>query len=162
MPRSTNRACAPGAATGSSTTSGHGVSSSSSHSRAIALVNCSAANYANYSDRCPLASLAMDLAWLTLLALLVVVVVSCTTRVNPGVVAIVLAWAIVALAGPWFSASPGLKALWTAFPGELFLTLLGVSLLFSQAETNGTLARVAHIAQGLCGGNAGLLPILFF
>ena len=104
----------------------------------------------------------MDLAWLSLLALLAVVVVSCTTRVNPGVVAIVLAWAIVALAGPWFNSSLGLKALWEAFPGELFLTLLGVSLLFSQAEANGTLVRVADAAQQLCGGNKGLLPIMFF
>ena len=72
----------------------------------------------------------MDLAWLSLLALLAVVAVSCTTRVNPGIVAIVLAWAIVALAGPWFPTPPTMKALWAAFPGELFLTLLGVSLLF--------------------------------
>jgi len=104
----------------------------------------------------------MDLAWLSLLALLAVVVVSCTTRVNPGIVAVVLAWAIVALAGPWFSTSPGLKALWAAFPGELFLTLLGVSLLFAQAEVNGSLVRVAAAAQQLCRGNTGLIPIVFF
>jgi di/tricarboxylate transporter len=104
----------------------------------------------------------MDLAWLSLLALVAVVAVSCTTRVNPGVVAIVLAWAIVALAGPWFQSPLGLKSLWSAFPGELFLTLLGVSLLFSQAEANGTLVRVADAAQQLCGGNIGLLPIMFF
>ncbi|MCI0359764.1 MAG: hypothetical protein L0211_14910 [Planctomycetaceae bacterium] len=109
----------------------------------------------------------MDLAWLSLLALLAVVAVSCTTRVNPGIVAIVLAWAIVALARPWFPTPPGLtppdlKALWTAFPGELFLTLLGVSLLFSQAEANGTLSRVAAAAQQLCRGNTGLIPIIFF
>src|SRR5687767_6558223 len=104
----------------------------------------------------------MDLAWLSLVALLAVVVVSCTTRVNPGVVAVVLAWAIVALAGPRFPKSPDLKVLWTAFPGELFLTLLGVSLLFSQAEVNGTLVRVAAGAQQLCRGNTGLIPIVFF
>src|SRR5688500_3861045 len=101
----------------------------------------------------------MDLAWLSLLALAAVVVVSCTSRANPGVVAIVLAWAIVALAGPWFPASPGIKSLWAAFPGELFLTLLGVSLLFSQAEANGTLGRVAAAAQRLCRGNTGLVPV---
>jgi len=108
----------------------------------------------------------MDLAWLSLLALLAVVIVSCTTRVNPGVVAIVLACALVALAGSSSSAPPSstppLKTLWAAFPGELFLTLLGVSLLFSQAEVNGTLARVAAAAQQLCRGNTWLIPMMFF
>ena len=104
----------------------------------------------------------MDLAWLSLLALVAVIALSCTTRLNPGIVAVALAGAIVTLAGPWFSNSPDLKTLWAGFPGELFLTLLGVSLLFTQAEVNGTLARVAAAAQQICGGNAGLLPIVFF
>jgi di/tricarboxylate transporter len=104
----------------------------------------------------------MDLAWLSLLALVLVIAVSCTTRINPGIVAVALAGAIVTFAGPWFSNAPDLKSLWTGFPGELFLTLLGVSLLFTQAEVNGTLTRVAAAAQRLCGGNAGLLPIAFF
>jgi di/tricarboxylate transporter len=104
----------------------------------------------------------MDLAWISLLALAAVVVVSCWARVNPGVVAVALAGAIVILAGPWFQKSPTLKDLWDGFPGELFLTLLGVSLLFTQAEVNGTLARVAAAAQRLCRGNAGLIPLLFF
>jgi di/tricarboxylate transporter len=104
----------------------------------------------------------MDLAWHSLLALLAVVVLSCTTRVNPGIVAVALAWAIVALAGPWFAKSPDIKALWAGFPAELFLTLLGVSLLFTQAEVNGTLVRVATAAQQLCCGNAVLIPPMFF
>jgi di/tricarboxylate transporter len=104
----------------------------------------------------------MDLAWLSLLALAAVVLVSCWARVNPGVVAVALAGAIVILAGPWFEKSPSLKDLWAGFPGELFLMLLGVSLLFTQAEVNGTLARVAAIAQRLCRGNAGVIPLMFF
>ena len=104
----------------------------------------------------------MDLAWLSLLALLVVVLLSCFARVNPGVVAVAFAGAIVVLAGPWFAKSPDLKALFAGFPGELFLTLLGVSLLFSQADVNGTLACVAATAQRCCRGNAALLPLLFF
>ena len=104
----------------------------------------------------------MDLAWLSLAALLIVVVISCWARVNPGVAAVVLAWTIVAVGGYWFTTSLGLKALWSAFPGELFLTLLGVCLLFSQAEVNGTLVRVATAAQQLTRGNTGLIPIAFF
>ncbi len=104
----------------------------------------------------------MDLAWLTLLALLLVVVFSCTTRVNPGIVAVVLAWLVARWAAPWFGATLGDKTIWIGFPAEMFLTLLGVSLLFAQAEANGTLIRVAHAAHWLCRGRRGLVPPFFF
>ena len=48
------------------------------------------------------------------------------------------------------------------FPVSLFLTLAGVTLLFTQAQLNGTLDRVAHRAVRVCRGNAGLIPIAFF
>ena len=104
----------------------------------------------------------MDLAWLSLLALLAVVAISCTSRANPGIVAIALAWGIVLYAGVVTDKKFDLKILFAGFPADLFLTLLGVSLLFAQAEVNGTLARVAAAAQSLCRGNRGLIPILFF
>jgi di/tricarboxylate transporter len=104
----------------------------------------------------------MDLAWLSVLALVVVVAISCTSRANPGVVAIVLAWGIVVCAAPLFGESLGYPTLIAGFPTELFLTLVGVTLLFTQVESNGTLARVAERAQQLCGGNVGLLPPMFF
>lgn len=104
----------------------------------------------------------MDLAWLSLLALLVVVAISCTSRANPGVVAIALAWGIVLYAGTLTDSKINLKDLLAGFPADLFLTLLGVSLLFAQAEANGTLARVAAAAQSLCRGNRGLIPLMFF
>lgn len=107
----------------------------------------------------------MTLAWLTLLALVVVVVLSCATRINPGLAAIVLAWLVVA-SSRWLPPPAGaafdLKTLWAAFPSEIFLTLLGVSLLCAQAEANGTLARVADGAQWLARGQRGLLPFTFF
>ena len=91
----------------------------------------------------------MDLAWLSLLALLLVVGVSCTGRANPGVIAIALAWAIAVYAAPWFGQSLGIATLVAGFPADLFLTLLGVSLLFTQAEANGTLAtEVEEVAWG--------------
>jgi di/tricarboxylate transporter len=37
-----------------------------------------------------------------------------------------------------------------------------VSLLFAQAEANGTLVRVAAWAQRLCRGQRGLVPVMFF
>jgi di/tricarboxylate transporter len=104
----------------------------------------------------------MDLAWLSLIALIAVVVISCASRVNPGVVAIALAWMLVLGFGKQSESGFTVKSLWSNFPAELFLTLLGVSLLFAQAEVNGTLARVASGAQRLCRGNRGLIPVMFF
>ena len=48
------------------------------------------------------------------------------------------------------------------FPTELFLTLVGVTLLFTLARGNGTLDQVVRAALGVCRGNAGLIPIVFF
>lgn len=48
------------------------------------------------------------------------------------------------------------------FPTDLFLTLVGVTFLFSLAQGNGTLERVAAAAVRLCRGNRGLMPIAFF
>ena len=48
------------------------------------------------------------------------------------------------------------------FPSELFLTLVGVTLLFAQAQANGTLDRVARAAVRCCRGNVGLIPVMFF
>ena len=44
----------------------------------------------------------------------------------------------------------------------MFLTLAGVTFLFSQAQVNGTLERVAHQAVRSCRGNVGLIPVVFF
>lgn len=104
----------------------------------------------------------MDLAWIALVALALVVLASCFHVGNPGVVALTLAWLVAAFAAPRFETPVTAKSLNEAFPAELFLILLGVSLLFAQAETNGTLARVASAAQSLCRGRAVLVPPLFF
>ena len=50
----------------------------------------------------------------------------------------------------------------SGFPAQLFLTLAGVTLLFTQAQLNGTLDRVAHAAVRVCRGNTGLMPVMFF
>ncbi|MFN0103727.1 MAG: SLC13 family permease [Bryobacteraceae bacterium] len=94
---------------------------------------------------------------LTLAALGVAVLLSCVTRLNVGLLAMALAWVI----GVYF-VGLSVKQVAAGFPVELFLTLTGVTLLFSQAGVNGTLQRVAQNAVRLCRGRAGLVPILFF
>jgi di/tricarboxylate transporter len=104
----------------------------------------------------------MTLAWLSLGALLAAIVLSCATKLNVGLVSIVLAWIIGVYVAPALGKPLALKEVVAGFPGDLFLTLTGVTLLFAQAQVNGTLERAAHHAVRLCRGNAGLVPVIFF
>jgi Na+/H+ antiporter NhaD/arsenite permease-like protein len=93
----------------------------------------------------------------SLIALLVAIALSLTSRINVGVLAMVFAWIIgTALAG----LRPEQVA--AGFPSSLFLTLTGVTLLFALAETNGTLERLANRAILLARGNARVIPLVFF
>jgi Na+/H+ antiporter NhaD/arsenite permease-like protein len=104
----------------------------------------------------------MDLAWISLAALLLVMVVSCTSAVNAGLLAIALAWILGIYVAPAYGQPLEMKQLVAGFPTDLCLTLVGVTLLFSQAHVNGTLDKVAHFAVRGCRGDLGLIPLLFF
>jgi Na+/H+ antiporter NhaD/arsenite permease-like protein len=98
------------------------------------------------------------LAWISLAALALVILSSFTTRLNPGILSIVLASVIGGLLAPKI----GVKAVLAGFPSDLFLTLTGVTLLFTLAQVNGTLERVAAVAVRGCRGKASLMPVAFF
>jgi Na+/H+ antiporter NhaD/arsenite permease-like protein len=93
----------------------------------------------------------------SLIALLIAIALSLTSRINVGVVAIVFAWVIGTVMA---AMKPDQIA--AGFPSSLFLTLLGVTLLFALADTNGTLELLANRAVRLAGGSARAVPILFF
>ena len=99
----------------------------------------------------------MNLGLITLCALALAVILSCTTSLNVGLLAIALAWFI----GVYLGHMP-VREITAGFPVDLFLTLAGVTLLFSQARVNGTLERVAHLAVRLCRGRIGIVPIMYF
>jgi|APDOM4702015191_1054821.scaffolds.fasta_scaffold01006_5 Na+/H+ antiporter NhaD/arsenite permease-like protein len=99
----------------------------------------------------------MNLAWLSLGSLLFAIIISCFTQLNVGVVAVAFAWIV----GVYFG-SMRLEEVLSGFPIQLFLTLAGVTLLFTQAQLNGTLDKIAHRSVRLCRGNTGLIPITFF
>ena len=99
----------------------------------------------------------MLLAWLSLVALVIAMIVSCFTQLNVGVLALALAWILGVYAG-----GMSLNEVLGGFPVQLFLTLAGVTLLFTQAHLNGTLDRIAHASVRLCRGNVGLIPVMFF
>jgi di/tricarboxylate transporter len=99
----------------------------------------------------------MSLAWISIAALALAVILSCTAAINVGVLSIALALLVgVSLGGM----SP--DAVLAGFPVSLFVTLVGVTLLFSIAESNGTLAGMTARAVRACRGHAGVLPIMFF
>jgi Na+/H+ antiporter NhaD/arsenite permease-like protein len=96
-------------------------------------------------------------AVLSLVALLVALAVSMTSRINVGWLALTFAWLIGV-----YQAGMRPDAVMAGFPTTLFLTLTGVTLLFAIAEVNGTLDALAHRAITLARGNRHLIPILFF
>lgn len=99
----------------------------------------------------------MSLAAISVAALAIAVIVSCFTEINVGVLAIALAWIV----GVYIGGIP-INTVIAGFPTPLFLTLTGVTLLFSLAQCNGTLDRLAHHAVRACRGNKGVVPIMFF
>lgn len=99
----------------------------------------------------------MSPAVLSVIALGVVVVASFGTRLNVGVLAVALAWPIAVYGAGWKA-----DAMMAVFPSSLFLTLLGVTLLFGVLQANGTMEALTRRALGLCRGRAALLPFLFF
>ena len=99
----------------------------------------------------------MSVGAICVAALIVVLIVSCVTPLNVGVLAIAMAWAIgVYVAG--LSANDVM----VGFPTALFLTLAGVTLLFALAQSNGTLDKIAHYAVRACRGNRGLVAVMYF
>src|SRR5262245_55788464 len=104
----------------------------------------------------------LDLAWLSLAALFLVIVLSCTTTINPGFLSLALAWLIGVYLAPLWGRKFGVSEVLAGFPTDLFLTLVGVTLLFTLARNNGTLDRVVRTALRGCRGNAGMIPIVFF
>jgi di/tricarboxylate transporter len=99
----------------------------------------------------------MNLAYISLAALVIAILVSCFTELNVGILSLALAYIVGVFLG-------GMKLddVTRGFPISLFLTLAGVTMLFTQAQINGTLDRIAHRAVRLCRGNVGLIPIMFF
>jgi Na+/H+ antiporter NhaD/arsenite permease-like protein len=87
----------------------------------------------------------------------VAIVLSFTTRINVGFLALVFAWIIGVYLG-----GLDVKAIHAGFPTNLFLTLVGVTLLFAQAQVNGTLERITHHGVRLCRGSLALMPVMFF
>lgn len=104
----------------------------------------------------------MTLSAICVTALVAVVAVSCASSTNVGLLAIVLAWLIGVFVAPGYGVELSAKAVAGFFPTDLFLTLLGVTMLFAVARANGTLGLVTRTAERLCCSVPAALGPLFF
>src|SRR5262252_10676775 len=96
-------------------------------------------------------------AFLSLIALLIAIVLSMTSRINVGLLSLAFAWLVGS-----FSAHLNAEGIAKGFPSSLFLTLVGITTLFAAAESNGTLEQLARRAASLARGSARALPLIFF
>lgn len=94
---------------------------------------------------------------LSVCALLVAIVLSVFSRMNVGFVALAFAYALGV-----YGLHMRVRDVGALFPANLFLTCVGLTLLFGHAKSNGTLDRVAGFAVQLARGRVGLLAPVFF
>ena len=100
----------------------------------------------------------MEIASLSLIALVVVVIISCINqRLNPGILALLAAISIGAFIGKM-----PISGIVGFFPSNLFILLVSMSLVFGVAQVNGTLEKLTQRAVHLIKGQFLLLPILIF
>ena len=99
----------------------------------------------------------MDIPLMSLIALLIAIVVSVTTSLNIGTLAIGLSLIVGNYIG-------GVKIpdIIKGYPTSLFILLAGTTYLFAIAQTNGTLEKVTKYAVKAVRGNVAMLPVVLF
>ena len=99
----------------------------------------------------------MNLAWISVGALVLAVTLSCTTTINVGVLSLAMALIVGVFLG---GMTP--SAVLEGFPDRPAGHARRRDAAVRIAECNGTLARLTARAVRLCRGHAGVLPIMFF
>ena len=84
-------------------------------------------------------------------------VVATAMPINMGVIAFVGAFLVGTLV-----ANMETKAIMGGFPAELFLTLVGITFLFAQAQNNGTIDWLVRLAVRAVGGRIAAIPWVMF
>ena len=93
-----------------------------------------------------------------IVGLIVLFIVGTALPVNMGALAFVVAFIV----GVNYVHMPA-AAILAGFPGDLFVTLVGITYLFAIAQNNGTVDWLVRLAVRLVGGRAGAIPwVMFF
>jgi Na+/H+ antiporter NhaD/arsenite permease-like protein len=93
----------------------------------------------------------------SILGLVVMFVVGTALPINMGA----LAFALAFLIGTYF-VGMGANAILAGFPGDLFVTLVGITYLFAIAQKNGTIDLLVHWAVRAVGGRVVAIPWVMF
>lgn len=99
----------------------------------------------------------MNAAWLSLSALVIIILISRHERINVGILAMGLAWMIGT-----FSVGMTTPEIIQLFPWSLFIILFGITLFFGIAQSNGTLEHITRLIIHSARGNSLILPINIF
>ncbi len=84
-------------------------------------------------------------------------VIATALPINMGVIAFVGAFLVGSVV-----AGMQAKAIMAGFPAELFLTLVGITFLFAQAQNNGTIDWLVRLAVRAVGGRIAAIPWIMF
>ncbi|GAB3741462.1 SLC13 family permease [Amycolatopsis oliviviridis] len=99
----------------------------------------------------------MSIQLVTVVALALVFLIATVLPVHMGALAFVAAFVI----GTAF-AGESTDDIVSGFPGDLFVILVGVTLLFAIAKGNGTVDRLVHLVVRAVGGRIALIPWVMF
>ncbi|MBC9205886.1 hypothetical protein IBL26_03485 [Roseomonas aerophila] len=99
----------------------------------------------------------MSPAIASILGLVVMFIVGTALPINMGALAFALAFLIGT-----FVVGMGANAILAGFPGDLFVTLVGITYLFAIAQKNGTIDLLVHWAVRGVGGRIALIPWVMF
>ena len=99
----------------------------------------------------------MSLPAISIVAFATAILLSVLTPINVGLISIAFAFVVGVVFGDMT-----VREVASGFPSNLFLVLVGVTLLFAQAKTNGTLDLIARRSVMLARGNPGYIALVFF
>jgi di/tricarboxylate transporter len=100
----------------------------------------------------------MSIEILSLAGFIIAIVLgSIRNDINTGIIAIALAFGI-----GFYAAGFSISEVSSFFPAELFLILVGITLMFYMAKDNGTLDKITRFAIWLTQGKSYLIPVLLF
>jgi di/tricarboxylate transporter len=94
---------------------------------------------------------------ISIYALVVMFIIATILPINMGVLAFVGAFLVGTLV-----AGMQTKGIMAGFPAELFLTLVGITFLFAQAQNNGTIDWLVRLALRAVGGRVAAIPWIMF
>jgi di/tricarboxylate transporter len=94
---------------------------------------------------------------IAILTLALMFVIATALPINMGVIAFVGAFLVGSVV-----AGMQAKAIMAGFPAELFLTLVGITFLFAQAQNNGTIDWLVRLAVRAVRGRIAAIPWIMF